>query len=446
MNDNQQSLHVQMIPNGIPDPEPAAKMALVEQEKEEDQRNSSGSSDPPQSSSSSYLNSMLHKSIYAIFGSSLRIYMGRFFGRDCEATTEVRVDDFLTPLSSQICVTASGTTMQRGGALFIDLPANLLGSFLMGLITPYHDEYLIKFPWLPEDHRLHGENSNAGDVLHQALSVGLCGSLTTYASWNTQMVVMMSGAAPLGTQVVPAIFGYFVGIMTALQAFRYGRICSIWMQQFHRRQRNNKSSDDDDNNSNNNREHHRDDSNSHSIDATEMASSSTVSIGSLVSSERITVVLSIGLITAYAVAYFVKDISFYRDMFLAALLTPIGALGRFYLSRWNGWSPSSSALGDLSWFPIGTFSANMLGAILSSLMAALLERYYSHSSSWTSVFLRAISVGLAGSLSTVSTFVKEITLLAEKYPTGTQSFRYAATTMVCGAIVASCIYIPIVRL
>jgi hypothetical protein len=68
-------------------------------------------------------------STFAILGTVLRLYLGRFFGLDC-IRKEQDIDsanDFLTPLSSLICVTSDGKT-QRGGALFIDLPANMLGS------------------------------------------------------------------------------------------------------------------------------------------------------------------------------------------------------------------------------------------------------------------------------------------------------------------------------
>jgi hypothetical protein len=67
-------------------------------------------------------------STFAILGSVLRVYMGRFFGLDCEQQEhDLVVNDFLTPLSSQICVTSDGK-LQRGGAVFVDLPANMLGS------------------------------------------------------------------------------------------------------------------------------------------------------------------------------------------------------------------------------------------------------------------------------------------------------------------------------
>jgi hypothetical protein len=67
-------------------------------------------------------------STFAILGTVLRIYMGRFFGLDCELNASGQaIDDIFTPVSSLVCVTSDGK-YQRGGSVFIDLPANILGS------------------------------------------------------------------------------------------------------------------------------------------------------------------------------------------------------------------------------------------------------------------------------------------------------------------------------
>jgi fluoride ion exporter CrcB/FEX len=130
---------------------------------------------------------ILHISASAIIGSCSRVFLSRFFGEDCE---DGGISDFLTPLSSQICVTAGGRTMQTGGALFRDLPADLLGSFIMGFITPQDAQKTSRLPWHEKDHPLQQD-----DVFHTSLGVGLCGCLTTFASWNTQMVVMLVSSA-----------------------------------------------------------------------------------------------------------------------------------------------------------------------------------------------------------------------------------------------------------
>jgi hypothetical protein len=71
-----------------------------------------------------YLESIFYVSISAILGSVFRVYMARIFGYDCENKD---VDDFLTSFTSNICVTTNGQSIQTGGALFIDFPANIFG-------------------------------------------------------------------------------------------------------------------------------------------------------------------------------------------------------------------------------------------------------------------------------------------------------------------------------
>jgi len=75
------------------------------------------------------LHQLFYISTFGILGTVLRLYMGRIFGLDCELQDieYEEVDDFLTQFSSQICVTSSGKTT-TGGAIFTDLPANMLGS------------------------------------------------------------------------------------------------------------------------------------------------------------------------------------------------------------------------------------------------------------------------------------------------------------------------------
>jgi hypothetical protein len=94
------------------------------------------------SSRKDIISHILYITTFAILGTICRIYIGRFFGFDCilkeqqqqeqnENGTNIDISytDFLSPLSSQICLTSDGKT-QRGGAIFIDLPANMLGSYV----------------------------------------------------------------------------------------------------------------------------------------------------------------------------------------------------------------------------------------------------------------------------------------------------------------------------
>lgn len=123
----------------------------------------------------------------AVLGSTLRVYIGRLMGGDCENMAAI---DFLSPLFRRICITVGGRTQQTGGALFRDLPVNVLGSLFMGILTAKKTTppHAVPLPWLHKDHPLQKHTS-----LHMGLGVGLCGCLTTFASWNSQMILMMVG-------------------------------------------------------------------------------------------------------------------------------------------------------------------------------------------------------------------------------------------------------------
>ena len=73
---------------------------------------------------------IIYLSIFSVIGVTFRSFIGRLFGGDCDPQSAVK--DWLYPLSHRICVTTNGRTEQYGGALFIDLPDNMFGSFIIG--------------------------------------------------------------------------------------------------------------------------------------------------------------------------------------------------------------------------------------------------------------------------------------------------------------------------
>jgi fluoride ion exporter CrcB/FEX len=127
---------------------------------------------------------------------------------------------------------------------------------------------------------------------------------------------------------------------------------------------------------------------------------------------------------------------FYRRMWMICICTPFGAITRHQLKQWL---PKRRSI---YW---GTWTANMAGAIVSVLIQALTVRYLSgdddDDDSWLRTVLWALQVGFAGSLSTVSTFVKELVDL--------ESLRdrhlYGIVTLLVAMFLGLAIYSPIVR-
>lgn len=360
---------------------------------------------------------ILYLSLFSTIGVTMRAFMSRFFGGDCEANSlGDPINDWLWPVSHRICVTASGTTQQYGGALFLDLPANMFGSFIMGIMTSYSTSWPV-MPCLAHDHPL---QENKG--LHVGIRTALCGTLTTFSSWNTQMILMMDGTANpyLGSQVLAAIFGYVLGLQASLVSFRAGRTISAW---FHLRN-NPHVFDDTRNKEGIQRSCHHD---------------------HLSWLTPLTICTVIGtLITMYILGDVLWGIPYYRQLWIACLVAPVGTITRWKLSTLNG---KFSCRGYF-WFPTGTFLANFLGSILSALLSALqyIDSEHDTGSMWKIPTLSAISLGMAGSLSTVSTYAKESVEIAEKYPSyDKKAFMYSHGTMLVCCLAGLLVYSPIVR-
>ena len=85
------------------------------------------------------------------------------------------------------CVTSDGAS-RRGGAVFSDLPANILGCFIIGLYSSAAQLGLpggLSVAALNRDHPLQKANA-----FHVGIRTGFCGSLTTFASWCAALCTM----------------------------------------------------------------------------------------------------------------------------------------------------------------------------------------------------------------------------------------------------------------
>jgi len=427
----------------------------------------------------------IHLCVFAVFGSSLRITLGRIFGRDCEFPNEVH--DFISHLST--CVTASGTTEQRGGALFLDLPANVLGSFFMGVLTPVNQK-IPPIPWLETDHRLQG---NA--PMHFGVRVAFCGSLTTFASWNTQMIVMMAGkGTKLGRQICPALFGYGVGLICAVSSFLIGRQAADFLYNHYKKKRKRKYDANKRMVINNMRTESMregvvvaevgaggtdggdgdiEKSGVENIDWTNTKTTfgttddveisqrsakfprvitlnvskfrghcSVSSLCALFNRKYIYLIVALLLFSMFVVGDFVLGIRFYRQVWISSLFALPGSLLRWNLSFLNG----QLFLGSerLRWVPWGTLTTNVLGCIISVIAQAMIIRLDDDAVSLKRLLLVGMKTGLAGNISTVSTFVKEIVHLYEKFPNNRNAYIYATGSLLLCCVLSLCIYLPVV--
>lgn len=112
---------------------------------------------------------------------------------------------------------------------------SLLGSFLMGMLQNHEVLGLavpMRWAWLSPHHPL-----QRAVPLYTAATTGFCGSLTTFSSWNSEMVVLLLGAnitTNRHSQFFRMLLGYIIGMETALGSFVCG--CAVarrWHQWCH---------------------------------------------------------------------------------------------------------------------------------------------------------------------------------------------------------------------
>ena len=366
---------------------------------------------------------LFYLSIFSIIGSILRVFIGRLFGLDCEG---LDVDDVFHEAFAKICVTATGETEQTGGALFIDLPANMIGSMMMGVMTSGVSGYP-SIPWLKAEHPLQQHKA-----MNIAIRTGLCGSLTTFASWNSQMVVMLDGSQiPLGHQILPAIFGYVIGLQASIASFLFGRKANIWINQYvnpHVCSGPNRNVEQQGASTVPPNAIH-----SPTISDTESNGVGCCLLGLV--RRWVPVIFVMVAFSLFVVSDVLWNIPFYRILWISTLFTPFGAILRWRLSLLNPYRKS---------FPMGTLIANVLGSVVAILAVAIDTRYL-RSEALSAELLAALKIGFAGSLSTVSTFVKEVVDIIERYQYDAKGYKYAAISLVTCCAAGVVVYSPIVR-
>ncbi|MGK3735431.1 MAG: fluoride ion exporter CrcB/FEX [Bacillariaceae sp.] len=316
----------------------------------------------------------------------------------------------------------------------------------MGVITPSFSEQRARLPWLHRDHPLQRD-----EVFHASLGTGLCGCLTSFASWNTQMVVMLDGKyCELGSQVVTVFFGYVLGLMGAICGFQFGRQCGLWMHNFKHR-------------------------NEEEVDTLHLEESQTVELHSeqqaalhqgieLVDDSNVNLkpvpshlhkiplfLAAVCLLVAFIIGDAVNNIEFYRGMTLLWILSPVGSLLRWRLSNLNIRKEGEINTNTPSWIPWGTFGANMTATVIAAFIEGLYSRYFygadqTSTNKWVIAIFFALKTGVAGSLSTVSTMIKECVYLSEKHAGMAKAHYYTCFTCICGCVLGLIVYASTIRI
>ncbi len=236
-----------------------------------------------------------------------------------------------------------------------------------------------------EDH-LFPKSKDVGkyDALYIGLTTGYCGSLTSFSGWMSDSFRDLANIEPgiqgraRGYNAISLITQIMITFAVSFGGFRIGKHFASLTQMYPCRP-----------------------------------------IPKVTSALWVAAIVVLGLtfqLVSVAVAIVKQD--WRGSVTFALVFSPLGALTRWYLSKHlNSRVPS---------FPIGTFTANVSAASLAAVFHLL---QYNTSAVIGCQVLQGLQDGYCGTLSTVSTFVTELTALQKKH-----SYVYGSISVFVGLI------------
>ncbi|CAM6011627.1 unnamed protein product [Sphagnum balticum] len=307
-----------------------------------------------------YVSALAHLATFGIFGVFIRYGLEHLIGKNLADLT------------------------QNNGPLFIDLPANMVGSFFMGWVGVVFKKDIATF----------------SELLAIGLSTGLMGSITTYAGWNQQMVVVITNGYWLR-----ALFGLLLGLEIAQMSLVLGIDSAKllnWSIACIQQGRANRG-----------------------LDRLQWASPDNlwrrkfglvfflcVSSSLWVSAIVLTIIDTTSIVR--------------RRLWLACVVAPPGVWARWLLARLNGQGIGSKHY--FKWIPLGTLLTNMIACTLEAILAVI---QIAVQQTDAALLVQGLQLGLLGCMSTVSTFVAELYLLHLIANKRWRAYAYAFIMLIC---------------
>lgn len=255
--------------------------------------------------------------------------------------------------------------------LYLDLPSNMVGSFLMGWFG-------IVFK---------ADICAVSDYLAIGLTTGYLGSLTTFSGWNQKMLELT-----VDGHWVLAVLGFLVGLFLVSCSIVFGIETARGFRWLLTRQ----------------------------DVSTGSGTSSSSSNWRVDSCKRhlavmVVLILMLGLLWGVSGELLKREFSSGSSgaqLWLACFVGPPGVWIRWFLARLNGRGLGRAGL--FKWVPFGTLIANVSAACI---MAALSTVKKEVNSQTCDTVATGIQLGFLGCLSTVSTFIAEFNAMREsKHP------------------------------
>ncbi|PSS31790.1 Fluoride export protein [Actinidia chinensis var. chinensis] len=277
--------------------------------------------------------------------------------------------------------------------LYLDLPSNMVGSFLMG--------------WWGVVFK--GDISRVSDYLAIGLTTGYLGSLTTFSGWNQKMLDL-SVQGKWVFVVLGFLIGFFLADYSIIFGVKTAQGFKWLLKTLNVLPLSNQSNSISDWKADNfNRQ----------------------------SAVMVVLLLMLGLL--WGVSGALEGREFHSgnsgaQLWLACIVGPFGVWIRWFLARLNGRGLGRAGL--LKWVPFGTLTANVSAACVMAALATL-KKAVKTKTCYT--VTTGIQFGLLGCLSTVSTFIAEVHAMREsKHPW--RAYAYALITIVTSFSLGTLIY------
>ncbi|KAK9713836.1 hypothetical protein RND81_06G054400 [Saponaria officinalis] len=299
-----------------------------------------------------YISYLIHLAVFGILGILTRYLLQKLFGPSVAGVTS------------------------DASILYLDLPSNMVGSFLMGWLGVVFKSNISQF----------------SDQLAIGLSTGYLGSLTTFSGWNQKMLDL----SVKGHWVFAAL-GFVIGLILAAGSISFGIETAEGFKWFLRRYGKG-------------------------------LGIRKCRLNRFKCSLLILVLLVLmwaGLWTTSGILEKgkFKDGGSGAQLWLACFVGPLGVWIRWWLARLNGRGVGKAGL--WKWVPFGTLIANVSAACV---MAALATVKKAVNTKDCDTVATAIQFGLMGCLSTVSTLMAEFNAL-RKSSHPWRAYLYASLTI-----------------
>ncbi|XP_013631223.1 PREDICTED: uncharacterized protein LOC106336828 isoform X2 [Brassica oleracea var. oleracea] len=328
--------------------------------------NSAKVEEPVLPKSLEYISCLAHLAVFGILGAVTRYMLQKLFGPNVAQVTS------------------------DGSILFLDLPANMVGSFLMG--------------WFGVVFK--ADITRVSEFLAIGLSTGYLGSLTTFSGWNQKMLDLSADG-----QWLYAVLGFLFGLFLSAYSIILGVETAKGFRWLLRRRA----------------------SSEEKKQSCLKANTYKRNIMSMIL--MLTLLMAFLIVSATElVKEFDKGTS-KAQLWLGCLVAATGVWIRWFLARLNGRGLGKNGQ-YLRWVPLGTLIANVAAA---SVMAALATLKKSVDTPTCNTVASGVQFGLLGCLSTVSTFMAEFNAMRESdYPW--RAYAYAFFTIAVSFAMGTIIY------